>query len=102
MEKKFLTENFVLKKVNRIHLELLSFTRKEMKDKEKSIIYNFSYSAKIEDKKQQIKNGKLEEKKEEKEINNTLKLEDTFISSDEKEDSVENSSDLSCEEEIIL
>ena len=102
METKFITEKSLLKKVNLIHLKLLSFTKKEMENKKRNPVYSFSHSTMKEYEKQQIKSGKLENKGDEKEINNARKIDDTFISSDDEEEEVENSSDISGEEEIIL
>ena len=101
METKFITEKITLKKVNRVHLELFSYTKKEMGEKKRKSIYNFSFWANNADDKSKIKNDKQERKEDEKEINNVRKLDETFISSDNEEE-IENSSDISCEEEIIL
>ena len=102
METKFITEKIIFKRANRIHLELFSFTKKEMREKKRKTIYNFSFSAKNANGKQKIKNHKQERKENEKELNDLRKLDETFISSDELEEEIENSSDISCEEEIIL
>ena len=102
METKFITEKSLFKKVNLIHLKLLSFTKKEMEKMKRNTIYSFSYSTMKEYGKQQIKNCKLENKGDEKVTNNVRKIDDTFISGDDEEEEVENSSDISVEEEIIL
>ena len=102
METKFITEKIALKKVHRIHLELLSFTQKELGEKKRKINFSFSNSSRKEEEKQNLKNGKLEGKEYEKQINNVRILDNTYISSDNEEEVLENSFDVSCEEEMIL
>ena len=87
-----------LKKANKIHLELLSFTKDEIERKTKNVIKSFSIS----------KLGESEKKEEKKENNDNVNDEQSsniIINSNnsDTDDSDIESSDMSgCEEEILL
>ena len=87
-----------LKKANKIHLELLSFTKDEIERKSKNVIKSFSIS----------KLGESEKKEEKKENNDNVNDEQSsniIINSNnsDTDDSDIESSDMSgCEEEILL
>ena len=87
-----------LNKANRIHLELLSFTKDEIQRKEKNVVKSFYISKKeISEKK--------EEKKENNENVNDEQNSNIIINSNnsDTDDSDIESSDMSgCEEEILL
>ena len=102
-QNKFSSQNikeFDNKKALRIHLELLSFIQNEIRNP-KNLTSSFSYSLKCKSSnKQNIINKKGSFNSS---SNNTQKLEDTYFSEeDDNEEEIENSSDMSCEEEIII
>ena len=87
-----------LKKANKIHLELLSFTKDEIERKSKNVVKSFSISKLGE-------SEKKEEKKENDENVNDEQSSNIIIHSNnsDTDDSDIESSDMSgCEEEILL
>ena len=83
-----ISNDLILRKANKIYLELLYFTINDIKKREQCY-YNFFSSSIIENKE---KNKKVENKENENDINNCDKS--------SEENSFEDSSDMSCEEEI--
>ena len=87
-----------LKKANKIHLELLSFTKDEIERKSKNVVKSFSISKLAE-------SEKKEEKKENNDNVNDEQSSNIIINSNnsDTDDSDIESSDMSgCEEEILL
>ena len=87
-----ITNDLILRKANKIYLELLYFTINDIKKREQCY-YNFFSSSIIENKE---KNKKVENKENE---NNKINDINNCDKSSE-ENSFEDSSDMSCEEEI--
>ena len=88
-------------KANRIHLELLSFVQNEINERKKNLKNSFSFSIQQSSDKQQNQNNKFILNK--KVSNNEHKIENNYTDSDsEEEEELDNSSDMSCEEELII
>ena len=90
--------NQFLAKANKIHLELLSFIQNEMNEKKKKEKLFFSFSSPRN--KNEIENDKFSKHKES--ISNEQKSDNTLDNSDDDEDELEESSDMSCDEENII
>ena len=87
-----------LAKANKIHLELLSFIQNEINEKrKKSKIFFFFFSQPNRNK---IENDKFNQHKDR--TNNEQKTDNTLVNSDDDEDELEESSDMSCDEENII
>ena len=84
-----------LAKANKIHLELLSFIQNEINEKKKKAKIFFSFSSH-----QKIENDKFNQHKDS--TNNEQKSNNTLVNSDDDEDYLEESSDMSCDEENIV
>jgi hypothetical protein len=88
--------NQFLAKANKIHLELLSFIQNEINEKKKKEKIFFSFSS--QPNKNKIENDKFNQHKDS--TNNEQKSDNTLVNSDE--DELEESSDMSCDEENII
>ena len=90
--------NQFLSKANKIHLELLSFIQNEINEKKKKEKLFFSFSS--PQNKNEIENNKFSKHKES--ISNEQKSGNTLVNSDDDEDELEESSNMSCDEENII
>ena len=84
-----------LAKANKIHLELLSFIQNEINEKKQKAKIFFSFSSH-----KKIENDKFNQHKDS--TNNEQKSNNTLVNSDDDEDYLEESSDMSCDEENIV
>ena len=89
--------NQFLSKANKIHLELLSFIQNEINQKKKKPQIFFSFSSQ-----KNINENEIEKCNKHKDRNsNEQKSDNTSVNSDD-EDELEESSDMSCDEENII
>ena len=87
-----------LAKANKIHFELLSFIQNEINEKKKKSKIFFSFSS--HQNKNEIENDKYNQHKDR--TNNEQKSDNILVNSDDDEDDLEESSDMSCDEENII
>ena len=87
-----------LAKANKIHLELLSFIQNEINEKKKKAKIFFSFSS--HQIRNEIENDKFNQHKDS--TNNEQKSDNTLVNSEDDEDDLEESSDMSCDEENIF
>ena len=97
-----LKRNSEFSKMNRIRLDLFSFEKKEINEKQKKENDHFSFSIRIFDENKETEKDKLE-KVEPKFINKQISLDSKKTSDDsfssDIDDSEEESSEMSCVEE---
>ena len=84
-------KNLQIKKANRIHLELLSFVISEINKTKNKFKSSFSYSIFHSSDKEQTKSN-----------NSWQQTNESYNGDNEDEELEDNSSDMSCEEEIII
>ena len=84
-------KNLQFKKANKIHLELLSFVISEINKTKNKFKSSFSYSIFHNKDEEQTKNN-----------NNWQQSNESYNSDNDDEELEDNSSDISCEEEIII
>jgi len=89
--------NQFLSKANKIHLELLSFIQNEINQKKKKPQIFFSFSSQ-----KNINENEIEKCNKHKDSSsNEQKSDNTSVNSDD-EDELEESSDMSCDEENLI
>ena len=84
-------KNLQFKKANKIHLELLSFVISEINKTKNKFKSSFSYSIFHNSNEEQTKSN-----------NNWQQSNESYNSENDDEELEDNSSDISCEEEIII
>ena len=80
------------------HLKLLSFIQNEINEKKKKAKIFFSFSS--HQNRNDIENDKFNQHKDS--TNNEQKSDNTLVNSEDDEDDLEESSDMSCDEENII